>query len=115
MPRKRYKLEEILQHLRTFELDTGEGLAVFDAYRKLGITEETYYRLKKEDGGLHVDQAKRLKALEQESLSFKRIVANNALDLLILKEVASPPSPETIQRADWSRIPASVPNHYLRS
>ena len=89
MPRKRYTPEEILQHLRTVELDTGKGLAVLDAWRKLGIAEQTYYRGKKEYGGLRVDQAKRLKALEQENLRLKRIVANQALDLSILKEVAS--------------------------
>ena len=60
-----------------------------DACRKLGITEQTYYRWKKEYGGLRVDQAKRLKALEQENLRLKRIVANQALDLSILQEVAS--------------------------
>ena len=89
MSRKRSTPEEILQHLRTVELDTGKGLAVLDACRKLGITEQTYYRWKKEYGGLRVDQAKRLKALEQENLRLKRIVANQALDLSILQEVAS--------------------------
>jgi len=88
MPRKRYTPEEIIQHLRTMELDTGKGLAVLEACRKLGITEQTYYRWKKEYGGLRVDQAKRLKTLEQENLRLKRIVANQALDLSILKEVA---------------------------
>lgn len=89
MPRKRYTPEEIIQHLRTVELDTSKGLAVLDACRKLGITEQTYYRWKKEYGGLRVDQAKRLKGLEQENLRLKRIVADQALDLSILKEVAS--------------------------
>ena len=89
MPRKRYTPEEVIQHLRTVELDTGKGLAVLDACRKLGITEQTYYRWKKEYGGLRVDQAKRLKALEQENLRLKRIVANQALDLSIVKAVAS--------------------------
>ena len=88
MPRKRYTPEAIIQHLRTMELDTGKGLAVLEACRKLGITEQTYYRWKKEYGGLRVDQAKRLKTLEQENLRLKRIVANQALDLSILKEVA---------------------------
>ena len=88
MPRKRYTPEEILQHLRTIELETGKGLAVLDACRKLGITEQIYYRWKKEYGGLRVDQAKRLKGLEQENLRPKRIVAVQALDLSILKEVA---------------------------
>jgi putative transposase len=89
MPGKRYTPEEVIQHLRTVELDTGKGLAVLDACRKLGITEQTYDRWKKEYGGFRVDQAKRLKTLEQESLRLKRIVANQALDLSILQEVAS--------------------------
>ena len=89
MPRKRYTPGEVIQHLRTVELDTGQGLAVPDSCRKLGITEQTYYRWKKEYGGLRVDQATRLNALEQENLRRKRIVANQALDLSILQEVAS--------------------------
>jgi transposase-like protein len=89
MPRKRYTPEEILQPRRTGELETGKGLAVLDACRKLGITEQIYYRWKKEYGGLRVDQAKRLKGLEQENLRLKRIVADQALDLSILKEVAA--------------------------
>ena len=89
MPRTRYTPEEILLHLRTVELDAGKGLAVVDACRKLGRTEQTYYRWNKEYGGLRVDQAKRLKVLEQENLRLKRIVANQALDLSVLKEVAS--------------------------
>jgi putative transposase len=89
MPRKRYTPEEILQHLRTVELDTGKGLAVLDACRKLGITEQTYYRWKNEYGGLHVDQAKRLKSLEQENARLKRIVADLSLDNSILKEITS--------------------------
>ena len=89
MPKKRYTPEEIIQHLRTVELETGKGLPALDACRKLGITEPTYYRWKKEYGGLRVDQAKRLQALEQENLRLKRIVADQAVDLSILKEVAS--------------------------
>ena len=89
MPKKRYTPEEIIQHLRTVELDAGKGLAVLDACLKLGITEQPYYRGKKEYGGLRVDQAKRLKGLEQENLRLERIVADQALDLSILKEVAA--------------------------
>ena len=89
MPKKRYTPDEIIQHLRTVELETGKGLPVLDACRKLGITEQTYYRWKKEYGGLRVDQAKRLKSLEQENARLKRIVADQAVDLSILKEVAS--------------------------
>ena len=89
MPRKRYTPEEVIQHLRTVELDTGKGLAVLDACRKLGITEQTSYRWKKEYGGLRVDQAKRLKSMEQENARLKRIVADLSLDNSILKEVAA--------------------------
>jgi transposase len=64
MPKKRYTPEEIIQHLRTVELDTGRGLAALNACRKLGITEQTHYRWKNEYGGLRVDQAKRVKGLE---------------------------------------------------
>lgn len=87
--KKRYTPEEIIQLLRTVELDTRKGLAVLDSCRKLSITEQTYYRWKKEYGGLRVGPAKRLKGLEQENLRLKRIVADQALDLSILKEVAS--------------------------
>jgi putative transposase len=89
MPKQRDTPEEILQHLRTVELDTGKGLAVLDSCRKLGITEQTYDRWTQEYGGLRVDQAKRLKGLEQGNLRLKRMVADQALDLSILKEVAS--------------------------
>jgi putative transposase len=89
MARTRYTAEEIIGQLWTIEIELGKGLAVVEACRKLGITEQTYYRWKKEYGGLRVDQAKRLKALEQENLRLKRIVANQALDLSIFKEVAS--------------------------
>ena len=89
MPRKRYTPEEVIQYLRTVEIDTGKGLAVLDACRKLGITEHTYDRWKKEYCGLRVDQAKRLKSLEQENSRLKRIVADLSLDNSILKEVAS--------------------------
>jgi len=89
MPKRRYTPEEIIQHLRTVERETGKGLPVLDACRTLGITEHTSYRWKKEYGGLRVDQAQRLKSLEQENLRLKRIVADQAVDLSILKEVAS--------------------------
>ena len=89
MPKTRSTPEEVIQHLRTVELDTGKGLAVLDACRKLGITEHTSSRWKKEYGGVRVEQAKRLKGLEQEHLRLKRIVADQARDLSILKEVAA--------------------------
>lgn len=89
MARKRYTAEEIIGHLRTIEIEVGKGPAVVDACRKLGITEQTYYRWKKEYGGLRVDPAKRLKGLEQENARLKRLVADLSLDTSILKEVAA--------------------------
>ena len=89
LPKKRFTPEEIIQHLRTIELETGKGVAVLNACRKLGITEQTYYRWKKEYGGLRVDQAKRLKSLEQENMRLKRLVADLSLDNSILKEAAA--------------------------
>ena len=86
MARKRYTAEEIIGHLRTVEIDLGKGSAVPEACRKLGFTEQTYYRWKKEYGGLRVDQAKRLKGLEQENARLKRLVADLSLDNSILKE-----------------------------
>ena len=89
MARKRYTAEEIISQLRTVEIETAKGIEIVDACRKLGITEQTYYRWKKEYGGLRVDQAKRLKSLEQENARLKRLVADLSLDNSILKVVAS--------------------------
>ncbi len=86
MARKRYTDEEIIGHLRTVEIDLGKGSAVPEACRKLEITEQTSYRWKKEYGGLRVDQAKRLKGLEQENARGKRLVADLSLDKHMLAE-----------------------------
>jgi len=89
MARTRYTAEAIIGQLRTIEIDLSKGLAVVEACRKLGITEQTYYRWKKEYGGLRVDQAKRLKGLEQEHARLKRLVADLSLDNSLVKEVAA--------------------------
>jgi putative transposase len=89
MARKRYTAEEIIGHLRTIGIETGKGFGIAEVCRKLGITEQTFYRWKKEYGGLRVDQAKRLKNLEQENVRLKRLVADLALDNSIVKEVAA--------------------------
>jgi putative transposase len=65
-----------------------QGLTVAEVSRKLGVTEQTYYRWRKEYGGMRVEQAKRLKALEQENTRLKRLVADITLDNAILKEAA---------------------------
>ena len=89
MARKRYTPDEIVRYLRTVEIETGKGSAVPEVCRKIGITEQTYYRWKREFGGLRVEQAKRLKGLEQENARLKKLVADLSLDNAILKEVSS--------------------------
>jgi transposase len=89
MPKKRYKPEEIIQHLRTVELEQANGHSLDEAARKIGVSKNTLVRWKNEFGGMRVDQAKRLKELEQENARLKHVVANQALDISILKEVAS--------------------------
>ncbi len=88
MGRKRFTPEDIIGPLRTVESESGKGVSVPDACRKLGICEQTYYRWKREYGGLRVTQAKRLKSLEHEKTRFKTLVAELALDNAILQEVA---------------------------
>jgi len=88
MARKRYTPEEIIQRLRTAEIEQSKGLTQEEAARKIGVTPVTLSRWKSEFGGMRVDQAKRLKELEQENTRLKKIVADQALDNLILKEVS---------------------------
>lgn len=88
MARKRYTPEEIIQHLRTVELEQGKGSSLDQAAKKVGVTPQTIVRWRNEFGGLKVDQAKRLKELERENARLKRLVADQALDMAILKDVA---------------------------
>ena len=76
MPRKKHSAEEIIQHLRTVEIEQGKGTSLEEVARKIGVTLQTVIRWKNEYGGLKVDQAKRLKELEQENTRLKKIVAN---------------------------------------
>lgn len=89
MARKRFTPEEIIQHLRTVELEQGKGLKLEQAAKKVGVTPQTIVRWRNEFGGLKVEQAKRLKELEKENARLKRIVADQAIDMAILKDVAS--------------------------
>ena len=89
MPRKRYSTEQIVTKLRQAEVELGRGLRTPETCKKLGISEQTYYRWRKEYGGLRLDQAKRLKELARENGRLKKLVADQALDNMILKEVAS--------------------------
>jgi transposase-like protein len=88
MSKKRYTPEQIVSMLREAEVLLSKGQSIADACRGLGVTEQTYYRWRKEYGGLRVDQAKRLKELEQENSRLKKVVADLILDKAILKEAA---------------------------
>ena len=89
MGRKRHTAEQIIAKLREAEVALAKGQPLALVVRKLEIAEQTYYRWRKEYGGLRVDQAKRLKELEKENARLKKLVADQALDNAILKEVAS--------------------------
>ena len=89
MPQVKYKPEEIIGKLREAELMINQGTNVEEACRKIAVSKLTYYRWRKEYGGLRVDQAKRMKELEQENGRLKKLVANLSLDNQILKEAAS--------------------------
>jgi len=89
MPRKRYTSEQIIVNLREAEVELAKGQSTTEVCRKLGITEQTYYRWRKEYGSLRVDQVRHLKNLERENARLKKLVADQALDLAILKEASS--------------------------
>jgi len=89
MARRKYKPEEIIQHLRTVEIEQSKGSTLEVASKKVGVTVQTIARWRNEFGGLDINQLKRLKQLEEENSRLKRVVANQALDISILKEVSS--------------------------
>lgn len=89
MGRKRFSVESIVQKLREAEVELSRGQTLSQVCKKLGVCEQTYYRWRKEYGGIRMDQAKRLKKLEVENARLKKLVAEQALDISILKEAAS--------------------------
>ena len=78
-----------MNRLREAEVELGKGLSIAAACKAIGVTEQTYYRWRKEYGGLKTDQAKKLKELERENARLKRLLADAELDKAILKEAAS--------------------------
>ena len=86
--KQRHKPEQIILKLREVEKELAQGVPIATVCQKLGIVEQTYYRWKKQFGGLQPDHAKRLKELEAENNRLKRIVAEQALDIRILQEAA---------------------------
>jgi transposase-like protein len=87
---KRHSAEEIIRKLREAEVELGRGKKMPEVCRQIGVTEQTYFRWRKEYGGLRVDQAKRLKELEQENGRLKKLLAEAELDKAILREAARP-------------------------
>ena len=86
MPSKRHSAEQIVRKLREAEVELARGATVKDACRKLAIAEHTYYRWRREYGGLKLDQARKLKRLEKENARLKKLLAEKELDLSVLKE-----------------------------
>ena len=89
MPTKRYRTEQIISQLRQAAVELSRGLRVPRVCKKLGISEQTDYRWRKEYGGLRLDQGKRLQEFERENAQLKHLVADQAVDNAILKEVTS--------------------------
>ncbi len=88
MVKKGYTPEQIINKLREAEIHINQGIPIAEASRKIGITQQTYYRWRKEYGGLRIEQAKRLKSLEKENTRLKKLVADLSLDNAILKEAS---------------------------
>ena len=86
MANKRHTAEQIIAKLREAEVFLSKSLRMPEVCRKLGVTEQTYYRWRKEYGGMRVDQAKQLKRLDKENLLLKKIVAEKEMDIQILRE-----------------------------
>jgi putative transposase len=89
MSRKTYKPEEIVAKLRQVDVLVSQGRAVAEAVRSIGVTQFTYYRWRREYGGLKTDQVKRLKELEKENQRLRKAVSDLTLEKLILREAAS--------------------------
>jgi putative transposase len=86
MSRKKYTAEQIIAKLHEAEVLQSQGKSVGETVRQLGVSDMTYYKWRKEYGGLRVDQAKRLKELEQENQRLRKVVAEQTIDISILKE-----------------------------
>ena len=89
MSRKRYTVEQIIRKLREAEVELARGTKTLQVCRNLGISEQTYYRWRKQYGGMQVSQARRLKELERENTRLKKLLAESMLDNAILKEASS--------------------------
>jgi len=89
MPKKRFSAEQIVTLLRQIEVAMGQGKSAQIACREAGISDQSYYRWRREYGGLQIEQAKRMKDLEKENARLKRLVAELSLEKQVLKDIAS--------------------------
>ncbi len=88
MPKKRFSSEQIIAKLRQIEVQLTQGKSIALACKEAGISEQSYYRWRKEYGGLQIEQAKRLKDLERENARLRRLVADLSLEKQILKDIS---------------------------
>ena len=88
--KKRHSAEQVVAKLRQADVGLGKGMRVPEVCKQLGISEQTYYRWRTKYGGMAPEMAKQMKALEKENVRLKKLVANQALDIQILKEAARP-------------------------
>jgi len=89
MPKKRFSAEQIVTLLRQIEVLMAQGKSIGVACREAGVSDQSYYRWRKEYGGLDLDQAKRMKELEKENIRLKRLVAELSLEKQVLKDISS--------------------------
>ena len=105
---KRHKPEEIVAKLRQVDVLTSQGSTVADAIRQIGVTEITYYRWRKEFGGLQTNQVRRIKELEQENARLRRAVSDLTIDKMILSEASKGPAGQRSKTTE----PFSSPGMY---
>ena len=88
MPRKRYSVDQIIPMLRRADIELGQGKKIPEVCKLLGITSQTYYRWRQKYGSMQPEMSKELKSLQKENARLKKLVADQALDMSILKEAA---------------------------
>ena len=88
MSKRNYTAEQIISKLREVEVKISQGISAAEAIRSIGVSDQTYYRWRKEYGGMRTDQAKRMKEIEKPTIRLKKLVAELSLDNAILKEVS---------------------------
>ena len=88
MPKRNYTAEQIISKLREVEVKISQGITAAEAIRSIGVSDQTYYRWRKDYGGMRTDQARRVKEIEKENVRLKKLVAELSLDNAILKEVS---------------------------